>query len=57
MNYGEWIRKIYRTSRADRKLFVGRRLLFCQFAKPRQDRKRSKHLEQYGSDKDYGHIA
>jgi hypothetical protein len=21
MNYGEWIRKIYRTSRADRKLF------------------------------------
>jgi hypothetical protein len=32
-------------------------LYFCQFAKPSQDRKRSKELEQYGSDQDYGHIA
>ena len=30
---------------------------FCQFAKPSQNRKRSKRLEQYGSDQDYGHIA
>src|SRR5262249_50271207 len=30
---------------------------FYQLAKPNEDRKRSKHLEQYGSNQDYAHIA
>jgi hypothetical protein len=40
---------------------IGQRLIsnqhFCQLAKPNQDWKRSKHLEQYGGYQDYGHIT
>jgi len=39
----------------------GQRLIsnqrFCQLAKPSQDRKGSKHLEQWGSNQDYRYIA
>ena len=36
---------------------INQQRFFYQLAKPIQDRKRSKHLEQYGSSEDYGHIA